>query len=230
MCSRAASTASATTACSPGLPAPTISPEPASCSPCRSHKAMPPTPPQVSNLRRPRILAPAVAAACSSSRPSSAAAHHARIPHHQSRSESTRHDHLQRWQYPPLVRRLSTRQGRARPNHPALFNSTADPTSRATRSATQFNNYASPQQSSASANTSQPPNCRRQISQIPIAAAPQTFPHRGFLPWRLSDAGRHTTWHRTRHGRNPKLCTNSDYLRCSKVATTSPSSRTSHTG
>ncbi len=33
--------------------------------------------------------------------------------------------------------------------------------------------------------------------QIPIAtAAPPTSPNRGFLPWRLSDAGRLNSWHR----------------------------------
>src|SRR5215470_10744350 len=29
---------------------------------------------------------------------------------------------------------------------------------------------------------------------IPIGAAPPTFPHRDFVPWRFSDAGRRSAW------------------------------------
>ena len=40
-----------------------------------------------------------------------------------------------------------------------------------------------------------PDSSRAQISIAPARHRP-TFPDRGFLPWRLSDAGRRCTWHR----------------------------------
>jgi site-specific recombinase XerD len=93
---RKASTASATTACSPRVPVPTTSRGRANCSPCQSLKASLPmlTPPIPTSRRPSRILVRAAAAAWSSSRPSRAAA--SRATHHQLQpvpSGSTRHDH-----------------------------------------------------------------------------------------------------------------------------------------
>jgi len=77
-----ASTASATTACSPVARAPTTSPEPAACSTCPRHSPRPgitaaPRPP---NPSRPRTRARAAAVAWSSSRRSSAALLRATVP------------------------------------------------------------------------------------------------------------------------------------------------------
>jgi hypothetical protein len=156
---------------------------PASCLPPRSLQAMEPPALQPSSLKRLRVLAPAAVAAWSSSRPSNAAAHHALTPpHRQPRSGSIAHDHVTAPLRCSHVRRLSARHGVARSNHPALVNRTADPASRATQTSTQFNDEPSPRFSSPPPNTSQPRLPGRHISQIPIAAAPQTSPHRGFVP------------------------------------------------
>ena len=66
------------------------------------------------------------------------------------------------------------------------------------------------------------------VSQIPIteAAAPPPIIARGFVPWRLSDAG-----HRVRgsvdHGRHPKPCAKPVKLRASRCFPVCPQKRTS---
>jgi hypothetical protein len=91
-----ADTASAITACSPTPTAPPISPRRASCSPCRRSPTTPrpPSPQTPISPAHYRVLAPAAALACSSSRPSQLAASPDTGPAPPCRwSGSTHHDH-----------------------------------------------------------------------------------------------------------------------------------------
>ena len=55
-----------------------------------------------------------------------------------------------------------------------------------------------------------PDSSRAQISIAPARHRP-TFPDRGFLPWRLSDAGRRCTWHRRVRPASETLHISHDY-------------------
>ena len=59
-----------------------------------------------------------------------------------------------------------------------------------------------------------PDSSRAQISIAPARHRP-TFPDRGFLPWRLSDAGRRCTWHRRVRPASETLH-NNRLMHCSK--------------
>ena len=64
-----------------------------------------------------------------------------------------------------------------------------------------------------------PDSSRAQISIAPARHRP-TFPDRGFLPWRLSDAGRRCTWHRRVRPASETLHI-SKLMRCNNVGAVS---------
>jgi hypothetical protein len=137
-------------------------------------------------------LAPAAAAACASSRCSSAAKHpDTSRPRARSRSGSTRHDEAE---CSPESRARGNRLI-ARSRVSASLAHQTSPSSLPRRTANRkcpFTRHSSPYSNDQHYRPATAPGCTRSVryGQIPIARHRSSSPiPRGFLPWRLSDDG-----------------------------------------
>jgi hypothetical protein len=181
------------------------------------------TPPIPTSRRPSRILVRAAAAAWSSSRPSRAAA--SRATNHQLQpvpSGSTRHDHDHwitttqcRSRLSLVLNRLRRHSAKyaVRPSKQARNGHTQRPSQPSTRAAVarQVRQGPRPSASRSFAHT-------LRVSQIPIAQCAAPSAHtiaRGFVPWRLPDAGPDARGS-VNYGRRPKPCTKPERLTASK--------------